>query len=104
MRDSIVIQQIAIQAAAWHKANPVPLDVWIPGEPMPANDDKSGTPVRAVQENPIFLRVTPDPLSRAIGLRQHFDPDELSLWAFVPGPAGRVWLVRTKTAATIGNN
>lgn len=53
-------------------------------------------PCQRVVEDDLRLRLTPDPLLRAIALRQKYDPDEQSEWAFVPIPSlNQVWLVRT---------
>jgi hypothetical protein len=57
--------------------------------------DKS-FPCLRVLEGTLRPNLIPNPLHRAIALRQQHDPDEQSLWVFVPVPDhNEVWLVRT---------
>ena len=71
----------------------LPMPLFKPGSAWP---DVNDLPCHRVLEDDLRLRITPDPLLRAIALRQVHDPDEQSLWVFVPVPAlNQVWLVRT---------
>ena len=73
----------------------LPIPTFVPGSAWP---DIHDLPCHRVAEDDLRLRITPDPLLRAIALRQVYDPDELSVWVFVPVPAlNQVWLVRTTT-------
>ena len=63
---------------------------------LPAWPEDADFPCQRLIETELRLRITPDPLLRAIALRQTFDPDEQSPWVFVPIPSlNQVWLVRT---------
>jgi hypothetical protein len=69
---------------------PVPTFIGLPNWP-----DDTAFPVQRIPEDELRLRLLPDPLNRAVALRQKFDPDELSWWTFVPiRDLNQVWLVR----------